>query len=187
MATSRVYVTESGSEVHGIMAEFADPAALYHGAERVRDAGFTAWDAYTPFPIHGMEDAMGMKRTRLPIMIAIIGLSGAGLGFLLQWWVATKGYAVVTQGKPYNSWQAFIPVTFELGILSAAFASLFGMLARNGLPRWHHPLFGNERFLKVSDDRFVICIEAKDPKFDPDRTRAILRDAGASHVELVEE
>lgn len=187
MGSNRVYVTESGSEVHGIMAEFADPASLYHACERVRDAGYSKWDSYSPFPIHGMEDAMGVKRTKLPLIVAACGFSGAGLGFLFQWWVATNGYALVTQGKPYNSWQAFIPVTFELGILFSAFASLIGMLALNGLPRWHHPLFAKERFLKSSDDKFFICVEAKDPKFDPERTRAILRDAGAAHIELVEE
>jgi len=184
---ARVYVTESGEAIHGILAEFAKPADIYHAAEKVRDAGYSRWDAYTPFPIHGMEDAMGVKRTRLPLLVALIGLSGAGLGFLMQWWMSSVDYPLVTQGKPYASWQAFVPITFELGILSTAFATLIGMLALNGLPRWHHPLFKKERFLASSDDRFFVCIEAGDSKFHPDRTRALLEEAGATSIELVEE
>ena len=186
MATP-VYVTENGEPLHGILAEFATPSALYHASEKVRDSGYRKWDSFSPFPIHGMEDAMGFKRTFLPALIAVGGLTGAGLGFLMQWWVATHGYAVVTQGKPYFSWQAFIPVTFECGILFAAFTSLIGMLALNGLPRWHHPLLKKERFLSSSDDRFFVCIEAADKNFHPEKTRQLLEQAGATSIELVEE
>src|SRR6185295_12949008 len=122
---------------------------------------------------HGMEEAMGVKRTILPVLVACIGFSGSGLGFLMQWWMNTD-YKMVVQGKPYTAWEPFIPITFELGILFAAFGSLIGMLALNGLPRWHHPLFKQERFLRSSDDTFFICIEAKDPKFDPERTKGLL-------------
>lgn len=187
MAAARVYVTESGEAIHGILASFATPADLYHAAEKVRDQGYTKWDTYSPFPVHGMEDAMGFPRTKLPVLVACIGLSGAGLGFLMQWWMSTEGYQLVTQGKPYASWQAFVPVTFELGILFSAFTALIGMLALNGLPRHHHPLLRKERFLSSSDDGFFVCVEAADPKFDPDRTRALLEQAGATSIELVEE
>lgn len=187
MARSRVYVTESGEAIHGIMAEFATPADLFHAAEKVRDAGYKKWDTFTPFPIHGMEEAMGITRTKLPLLVAVIGLSGAGLGFLMQWWMSAADYPLVVQGKPYGSWQAFVPITFELGILSAAFTSLIGMLALNALPRWNHPLFKKERFLSSSDDTFFVCIEAGDAKFDPERTRALLEHAGAKSIELVEE
>lgn len=186
MASSRLYVTESGAEVHGLMAEFASPADIYHAAEKVRDAGYSKWDAYSPFPIHGMEEAMGVKRTILPVLVACIGFSGSGLGLLMQWWM-NSDYKMVVQGKPYTAWEPLVPITFELGILFAAFGSLIGMLALNGLPRWNHPLFSKERFLKSSDDAFFICIEAKDPKFDPERTKGLLAAAGATTIELVEE
>ncbi len=186
------YVTESGAPLYGVMAEFKDPAALYHACEQVRDAGYARWDAYSPFPIHGMEDAMGIRRTRLPLISAGAALVGAASGFALQWWVSNHGYALVTQGKPFGGifaggWQPFIPVTFEIGILFTAFTTLFAMLALNGLPRFHHPLMAKERFLGVTDDRFVVAIEAKDAKFHPDHTRELLRRAGATAIELVED
>jgi hypothetical protein len=130
---------------------------------------------------------MGFGRTILPLMVGVVGLSGAGLGFLMQWWIATQGYQMVTQGKPFFSWQAFVPVTFECGILFSAFTALIGMLALNGLPRWHHPLLKKERFLSSSDDKFFVCIEAGDTNFHPDKTRQLLEKAGATSIELVEE
>lgn len=192
-AVGKVYVTEAGETIHGILAQFADPAAIYHAAEKVRDAGYSKWDTHSPFPIHGMEEAMGIRRTRLPALVAIGGFTGSTLAYLMQWWMSTVDYQMMKQGKPTGSffgeggWQAFVPIMFELGILFAAFTSLIGMLALNGLPRWHHPLFKKERFLASSDDSFFICIEANDPKFDPDRTRALLEQAGATSIELVEE
>lgn len=185
--SGKAYATESGEPIHGILAEFATPAAVVHAAETVRDAGYACWDVHSPFPIHDMESSMGMARTKLPLAIGLVGLSGAGMGFLLQSWVSTQGYATMVQGKPFLAWQAFVPVTFELGILSAAFTALLGMLMLNGLPRWHHPLLKKERFLSVSDDRFFISVEASDPMFDPDKTRALLEKAGAKSIELVEE
>ena len=191
MATP-MYVTESGEPIHGIMAEFATPADLYHASEKVRDAGYSKWDTYAPFPVHGLEEAMGFPRTILPLLVAIGGLTGAGLGFLMQWWMSGVDYNLLVQGKPfgdfkYGGWQAFIPITFECGILFAAFTSLIGMLALNGLPRWNHPLMKKERFLSSSDDKLFVCIEAADRNFHPDRTRALLEAAGATSIELVEE
>jgi hypothetical protein len=115
------------------------------------------------------------------------GFTGAGLGFLMQWGISSKLYPMVTQGKPYNSWQAFIPITFELGILFAAFTTIIGMLALNGLPRHHHSLFNKARFLSSSDDKFFVCVEAEDRNFDPVKTRELLESAGATSIELVEE
>ncbi len=188
----KVYVTEAGEAIYGLMAEFDTPAALYHAAEKVRDAGYANWDTHSPFPVHGMEEAMGVKRTRLPALVAVCGLTGSGLAFLMQWWMSAVDYPLVKQGKPYGDltqggWQAFIPITFELGILFAAFTSILGMMAFNGLPRWYHPLLKKERFLSSSDHRFFVSIEAQDPKFDPDKTRALLEQAGAKSIELVEE
>lgn len=186
MATP-LYVTETGEPIHGILAEFATPADLYHAAEKIRDAGYRRWDTYSPFPVHGMEEAMGFDRTILPLIVAVGGFTGAGLGFLMQWWMSAVDYQLVTQGKPFASWQAFVPITFECGILFSAFAALIGMLALNGLPRWNHPLMKKERFLSSSDDKFFVCIEAADGNFHPERTRQLLEKAGATSIELVEE
>jgi len=181
------FVTASGARVHGILAEFDTPAAVYHAAERVRDAGYKAWDVHSPFPIHGIDEAMGIKRNFLPVMVAGGGFTGAGLGFLMQYWMSAVDYRLLVQGKPFGAWEPFTPVTFELGVLFAAFTALIGMLALNGLPRWNHPLFKKERFLRSSDDKFFIIIESSDAKFDPKATRELLSSAGAAHVEVVEE
>lgn len=181
------FVTEQGHRVHGIIAEFADPTAVYHAAERVRDAGYNRWDVHSPFPIHGIEEAMGVKRTILPVIVLAVALSGAVGGLLLQWWISGVDYVLVDQGKPQGAWEQFTPIVFELGVLPAAFAALIGMLALNGLPRWHHPLFSSERFLRSSDDTFIIGIEADDPAFDPDAARTLLESAGATAIEVIED
>ncbi len=181
------FVNEAGSPVHGMMAEFADPAAVFHGAEKIRDSGYKVWDVYAPFPIHDIEHAMGVKRTKLPLLVAAIAFTGLGLALLMQWWMNYVDYPMIVQGKSLTAWEPFTPVVFELGVLSAAFASLVGMLAMNGLPRHHHPLLANDRFLKVSDDRFVIYIEAEDPNFDPAETRKTLESAGGYEIQLVED
>lgn len=179
------YVTPGGKEVHAVLAEFKTPAEVYRAAEKVRDAGYKRWDVHTPFPIHGLEGAMGIQRTILPLISGSIGLGGAAVGLVLQWWI-TRDYPIVVQGKPFVAWEPFTPVTFELGILHCAFATLIGMLALNGLPRWHHPIFNSERFLRSSDDRFFIAIDAADAKFEPNSVRTLLQSAGSGHVELVE-
>jgi len=186
-AVEHEFRTESGAVVHGVMAEFASAADVYHAAERVRDGGFSRWDVFSPFPIHGIDEAMGFKRTRLPLLVAVGGFTGVGLALLMQWWMSAVDYQIVVQGKPYGAWEPFVPITFELGVLFAAFTALIGMLAMNGLPRWNHPLLKNERFLRTSDDAFAIVIEAGDPKFEGGKTAQMLESLGASHVELVEE
>lgn len=181
------FKTEAGAPVYGVMAEFADPPAVYHAAEQVRDAGFSKWDVYAPFPIHGIDEAMGHKATKLPLIVATGGFTGVGLAVLMQWWMTAVDYPLVVQGKNPGDWEPWIPIIFEIGILLAAFSSFFGMLALNGLPRFSHPLLAKESFLRVTDDRFVIAIEARDPKFDPVACRDLLLRAGATSVELVEE
>jgi hypothetical protein len=180
------FVTESGAEVYGVMAEFHTPAEVYHAAEKVRDAGYSKWDVYAPFPIHGIEDAMGMRRTILPVIVAVGAFTGAGLAYLMQWWMTASDYPLVVQGKPPYAWEPFTPIVFELGVLLAAFTALGSMLALNGLPRFHHPLFAKDRFLRCSQDRFCIAIEAADGKFNPEATRRLLQSSGAHAVELVE-
>jgi hypothetical protein len=181
------FVTASGVRVHGVLAEFDTPAAVYHAAEKVRDGGYKAWDVHSPFPIHGIDEAMGIGRNILPVLVAVGAFSGAGLGYLMQYWMTAVDYRLVVQGKPYGAWEPFTPVTFELGVLAAAFTALLGMLMLNGLPRWNHPLFRKDRFLRSSDDKFFIVVESSDPKFDPRATRDLLTAAGATHVEVVED
>jgi hypothetical protein len=171
---------------YGILAEFATPADLYHACERVRDAGFTRWDAHTPFPVHGLEGAMGIRRSPLPWIVLIAGLTGATFGFGLQWWVHASAYPLVISGKPFFSWPAFIPITFELGVLFAAFGAVLGMLGLNRLPMHHHPLFRSKVFERVTDDAFFISIESWDPRFDSSATRKLLESLGAQSVELLE-
>lgn len=182
----RVYKTPEGEVVYGMMAEYATPADLYHAAEQVRDAGYTKWDVYSPFPVHGMEEAMGLPATKLPLLVGVLGLSGAAIGFGLQWLITDGLYPMVVQGKPTNAWESFIPITFEIGVIFTAFSALIGMLAFNGLPRWYHPLLKKGRFLRVSDDRFMICVESRDPKFDPRQTQQVLEEAGGTNIDLVE-
>lgn len=172
--------------VYGILAEFATPADLYHACERVRDAGFTRWDAHTPFPIHGLDKAMGLKRSPLPWIVLVLGLTGASVGFALQSWVHGVAYPLVISGKPYFSWPAFVPITFELGVLFAALGAVFGMFGLNRLPMHHHPLFKSRVFERVTDDAFFISIESWDPQFDPSSTGTLLESVGARRVELVE-
>jgi hypothetical protein len=171
---------------YGLLAEFDTAAALYHACEAVRDEGFTKWDVYSPFLVHGLENAMGVGRSFLPWIVLVMGITGAFSGFMLQTWVHTEAYELVISGKPYFAWQAFMPVTFECGILFASFGAVFGMFIINGLPTLYHPVFGSERFLRVTDDKFFISIEAADPRFDTEGTTQLLENAGATHVESLE-
>lgn len=172
-------------DLFGALAEFATPADLYHACEGVRDAGYTRWDAHTPFPVHGLERAMGLKASRLPWVVLVMALGGAAAGMGLQGWVSTVAYPLVISGKPFFSWPAFVPVTFELAVLGGALGAVLGMLGMNQLPTLHHPLFASKRFERASDDSFFLSIESWDPKFDRDRTVDLLRRLGAKEVELV--
>jgi len=171
----------------GLVAEFANPDELTRAAARVRDAGYVNWDAYTPFPVHGLDDAMGVRPTRLPWLVLGAGIAGCGGGVLMQWWMNAVDYKLIISGKPFFSLPAFIPVAFELTILLASIVAFVGMLALNGLPRFNHPLLRNERFRRATVDRFFISVEAADPKFDPEKTAAFLKSLGGVHVEPVED
>ena len=172
-------------ELYGVLAEFASPKDLYRACEKVRDAGFTRWDAHTPFPVHGLDKAMGLGRSRLPYVTLLFGLSGAIGGFALQLWANGIAYPIVISGKPIFNWQPYMPVTFELGVLLAAISTVVGMLAFNELPMLFHPLFGSKTFERVTDDGFFISIESWDPKFNPTEVERLLTAAGAKRVELV--
>jgi len=151
--------------LHGILAEFDRPEPLIEACKAARAAGFTKIEAFSPMPIHGVIEALGLKN-RLPLMVLCGGIAGAAVGFGLQYWVSVLEYPINIGGRPYLSWPAFIVPMFETTILFAALTAVFGMLALNGLPRPHHPLFGVERFSEASRDRFFFLIESEDPQFD---------------------
>ena len=162
------------SVLYGLMAEFDDPTSLVTATERAHHEGYRCMDAYSPFPIEELHDALGTRHTRLPLIVLIGGLVGCSGGYLLQYWSSVIAYPLNIGGKPLHSWPAFIPVTFECTILAAALSCVLGMLALNGLPMPYHPVFSVPRFALASRNRFFLCIEATDPKFDLEATRRFL-------------
>jgi len=171
----------------GLLAEFETSAEIKHAAITVRDAGYQRWDVFTPFPIHGMDEAMGLRSSRVGWFTFIGGVTGFCSGMLMIWFMNKFDYALVVGGKPLFSPVYAFPVSYELTILLGAFGSIFGMLFMNRLPRWHNPLFNSERFTRATHDRFFIVIECGDPKYSESRTRQLLEKAGSKHVEIVEE
>jgi hypothetical protein len=171
--------------VYGILAEFRHPGALYQAAKEVRKAGYKRYDAHSPFPIHGMDAAMGLGNSRIGYLTFIGGLTGLALATWLQWWTSAIDYPLNISGKPLFAIEPSVPIMFELTILFAAFATVAGMLAFNGLPRPYNPLFSSDRFAKVTDDGFFIHVAASDAQFDAEKTAAFLRSLGATHIETV--
>jgi len=160
--------------IYGLMAEFESPADLLEAAGRAYEEGYRRLDAYTPFPVHGLAEALGFHRTRLPLLVFFGGIAGCVGGYGLQYWISAIDYPLNIGGRPLNSWPAFIPVTFELTILLAALAAVLGMLALNGLPMPYHPVFNVPAFELASRNRFFLCIESIDPKFDRSETKHFL-------------
>jgi len=175
----------AGGTLYGYLVEFDDVQTLLAAAEQVRDAGYTRWDAHTPFAVHGLDGAMGVRKTRLPYLVFASGLTGTACALLLQWYTNAFDYPFVISGKPVFSLPADIPVMFELTILFAAFGSLLGMLVANGLPQLYHPLHTSERFRRATNDRFFISIQASDPLFDRGRTWELMEELGGIHIEEV--
>jgi hypothetical protein len=175
----------ASAAIYGLMAEFEDPNDLVAAAHRAYHEGYRAMDAYSPLPIEELNDAIGFHHTRLPLIVLIGGIVGCVGGYLLQWWAAAVAYPINVAGKPLHSWPMFIPITFECTILGAALAAVFGMLALNGLPQPYHPVFNVPRFALASRNRFFLCIEARDPKFDLEVTRAFLETLGPREVTTV--
>jgi hypothetical protein len=173
------------SLVYGLMAEFEDPNALVAATERAHAAGYRRMDAYSPFPIEELHHALGAHPTRLPLIVLIGGICGGLGGYLLEYWVSVIAYPLNVGGKPLHSWPAFIPVTFECTILAAALSCVLGMLALNGLPMPYHPVFNVPRFALASRNRFFLCIEARDPKFDLEGTRHFLETLQPREVSTV--
>lgn len=170
----------------GFLVEFETVDELKVACERVRDAGYTRWDAHSPFPVHGLDSSMGLRSTILPWIVFKGGVIGALTGLGLQWWTNAENYPFVISGKPLWSIPANIPVTFELTVLFAAFAAFLGMVILNGFPRWHHPVFSSERFRRATIDRFFISVEADDPRFDPEGTATFVKTLGGLHLERLE-
>lgn len=167
---------------YGMMAEFADARSLVEATRRARESGYTKYDAYTPFPVEGLHQAMDIHHTRLPLIVLIAGIIGAATGFGMQYFAQVIHYPLNIGGKPLNSWPAWIPITFEVTILFATFAAILGMMALNGLPQPYHPVFNVDRFEFASRDHFFLVIEAADPKFRADETRAFLQSLSAREV-----
>jgi len=159
---------------YGLLAEFHDPNELIVAIRRAREDGYTRLDAYTPFPIEEVSEALGLHHSRLPLLVLLGGITGACAGLALQYWTSAIDYPINVGGRPFFSVPAFIPIIFECTVLFAAFAAVIGMLGLNGLPMPYHPLFNAPRFALASRDRFFMCIEATDPKFDRDMTRRFL-------------
>jgi hypothetical protein len=172
--------------VYGLMAEFDNPSDAVVAARRVYEEGYRRIDAFSPYPIEALSEAIGVHSTRMPLIVLIGGLVGLFGGFLLQYWTHVIDYPLNVGGKPFFSWPAFMPITFETTVLGAALSAVFGMLALNGLPEPYHPVFNTPNFALASRDRFFLLVEATDPKFDRATTREFLQGLGALEVNDVE-
>jgi hypothetical protein len=173
-----------------VLAEFHSAGQVLHAAEKVRDAGYQHWDTHTPFPVHGMDRAMGLRDSRLGWIVLCAALTGLATAFVMMHWMNGIDYPLVVGDKPPGApgtIPSMVPVMFELTILFSAFGAVFGMFHLNSLPRHHHPIFISDRFRAATDDRFFISVEADDPKFDIETVRALLEGAHATHVEVIEE
>ena len=170
--------------VYGLMAEFDNPTDLLKATKDARSAGYRKMDAYTPYPIEDIAEALGFEKTRIPLIVLIGAILGGLSGYLLQYWISAISYPENIGGRPFQSWPAFIIVTFEMTILFGGISAVVGMLALNGLPMPYHPVFNNPRFTAATRDRFFLCIEAADPKFDREGTLKFLN--GLQAVDVAE-
>jgi hypothetical protein len=177
----------NSAELHGLVAEFATPDALVLACRKAHSAGYELLDAYTPYPLEGVAEAIGFHKTQVPLLTLLGGILGGFTGFGLQYWVHTQAYPLNVGGRPLNSWPSFIIITFELTVLFAGITAVVGMLTLNGLPQPYHPIFNHPRFSAASRDRFFLCIEADDPKFELGDTRRFLEATGAIDVAEVAE
>lgn len=169
-------------KLYGVMAQFDSPSRLVAAARETYAAGYRRINGYSPFPIEELSEAIGFTRTGLPLIVLIGGIIGAFGGFFMQYWMEVIDYPINVGGKPFNSWPAFIPITFETTVLCAAFAAVFGMLALNKLPQPYHPVFNASNFALATRDSFFLVIAAKDPKFDHDEVKRFLKSLEASDV-----
>lgn len=183
---STSHATPSNASTWGLLARYENPHAIYKACERVRDGGYTKWDACAPFPVHGLDKAMGLRPSPLPWAVLVVGLAGSAFMLWFQAWTSGNAYPFIVGGKPLFSLPAFVPVWYEVTVLSSCLAAFFGNWVLNGLPRPHHPAFASKAFERVTDDAFFIMIEADDPRFDAMKTEALLKETGATLVETLE-
>jgi len=168
--------------IYGLLAEFETPEELLAAARRAQEEGYRRLDAFTPLPVEGLAEAVGFHHTRLPLLVLLGGLAGCAAGFGMQYYVNVIDFPLNIGGKPFNSWPAFIPITFEMTILGAALATVLGMLALNGLPTPYHPVFNVPRFELASQNKFFLCVKARDARFDLEKTRQFLKGLNAREV-----
>ena len=176
----------SGRELYGLAAEYEAPEQVVSAAEAAHQAGYRAMDGYTPYPVEGLDDALGQPPSKLGYLVLAVGFAGIALGFFMQWYATVEFYPLNVGGRPLNSWPNFIVITFEITVLLSALTAAGVMLARNGLPRLHHSIFNTPGFERVSRDRYFLCIESADPTFDAGDTRAFLEGTDALAVTEVE-
>ena len=177
---------QKAPRLYGVMAQFDNPSALVAAARETYAAGYRKINGYSPFPIEELSEAIGFTRTGLPLIVLAGGIIGGLGGFFMQYWMEVINYPLNVGGKPFNSWPAFIPITFECIVLCAALAAVFGMLALNKLPQPYHPVFNAPNFALATRDSFFLVIESKDPKFDHDEARRFLKSLEAREVVDVE-
>jgi hypothetical protein len=177
--------TKKPANVYAIVGMFTSPADLYHACEHLRDQGFRDFDAHTPFPVHGLEKAMGLRPSVIPWIVLGGGITGLATAFTMQWWMGGIDYPWIISGKPPFALQSSIPIMFELTVLLSAFGTVLGMFHLNRLPRHHHPIFNSDRFRGFSDDKFFVSVESTDPKWSLEKTKKLFEDAHAEHVELL--
>jgi hypothetical protein len=174
-------------KVHGIGAEFQNAQSLYQAAQKLKASGFRRWDVFSPYPIHGMDDAMGLPNSKVSFFSLCGGITGSTIAFFLIWYTSGVEYPLVVQGKPHFAFEPTFPVFFELTILLTAFATVGSMFVLNFLPRYYHPVFNWDRFSKATDDKFFAVIESSDPLFDEAGNKELLEGLGGTHVTLIEE
>jgi hypothetical protein len=167
---------------YGTVAEFADSDSLLKAANKVREAGYTATDGFSPIPVHGLIEALGIRRSRMAALVLCGGMTGAVTGLTLQYWVSVHAYPHIVSGRPLFSWPSFVPAIFEFTVLFSAFAAVFGMLGRNGLPKPYHPVFNTPGFDRATSSGFFLSIQANDPKYNASAVKSLLEKAGALTV-----
>ncbi len=183
-ASMSIYESDK-DDVYGVLAEYSDPGALLHAAEDVHKAGYTKFDTYSPFPIHGMDKAMGLGNSKVGYICLLGGITGLSLAIWLQWWTGQVDYPINISGKPFFAFEPSIPVMFELTVLFSAYAAVIGMLILNGLPRPYNPLFYSPSFARATDDAFFLFIASEDDKFDKEKTEALLKKLGGTNLETI--
>ena len=185
-ASMGIYESDE-KDVYGILAEYTDPGALLHAADGIYKAGYRKFDTHSPFPIHGMDKAMGLGNSKVGYICLLGGITGISLAYWLQWWTGEIDYPINISGKPFFAIEPSIPVMFELTVLFSAFAAVIGMLLMNGLPRPYNPLFYSEEFARATDDAFFLFIAAEDDKFEMEKAEAHLKKFGALRLEVIKD